>query len=192
MGGTLVVHLEFAWQWDTRATVEGRAAGWESNGAGRPMEWRSCWSAGRFSGCVMVVFVCASCQGFRCHQRKMQTSLSFEDPIGFGVKNTSEHMLLRLTLCTYEEEFGPQSRVQFLLVLPPTKTMERGGISFASKITSLRDCTSPNKPNKHAVLVSPWCLPSCFGFLLCQGRSTKRFFGHKVPQVWNQSLNHIF
>ncbi len=28
------------------------------------------------------------------------------------------------------------------------------------------------------------------GLLLCQGRSFKKFFGHKVLQVWNQSLNH--
>lgn len=43
-----------------------------------------------------------------------------------------------------------------------TNTMERGRLSFASKIKSLRDWTSPNKPNKHAALVSPWCL-SCLG-----------------------------
>ena len=52
------------------------------------------------------------------HQGKMQTLLGFEDLIDFGVNLLSQHMPLRLTLCTYEEEFRPHSGVQFLLVLP--------------------------------------------------------------------------
>ena len=140
------------------------------------------WNVGSLPECNDTTCWCSSNATSiknRCWQQqgKMQTLLRFEDLISFGVKNTSEHML-RLTLCTYEEEFRPQSGVQFLW-MRYTKTMERGRLSFASKIKSLRDWTSPNKPNKHAALVSPWCW-----VVLGWGRSFKRFFGHKVLQAW--------
>ena len=61
-----------------------------------------------------------------------------------------------------------------------TNTMERGRLSFASKIKSLRDWTLP-QTNQTNMQLS--CLHGVW-VVLGWGRSFKRFFGHKVLQAW--------
>ena len=80
------------------------------------------------------------------HQGNMQTLLGFEDLIDFGVNLLSQHMPLRLTLCTYEEEFRPHSGVQFLLVLPsPHQKYGKRRIIFSQQNNTLKRLNLPKQ-----------------------------------------------